>query len=1175
MQLAIQAHPPAESVAGSLCALQALLVELQLGSDNAMTLNNVISQLSQLADSLMQVGLTGLQNVQVRLSERLVPLADGSHGSLAEPLEEWVQLNFNYLTEPRSLEHSQALVEFLNRDIWNEPLSDGQMGIINRLFELSLPNAESLSFGETPDAVSEPIISQSAAQVISASLDAILADEEIRDAPVLVDDASDRQPIAASVAEIGMSNDSFPCDAPTVVHIAPAMSELIGMIRDELAACTDTLHSSLMMAAADAINGSQPSFEDYRWQVERLTSATEALGLKGLHEFLARILETACLMGSAVPDELPQHCETLDRWPALVAQYLNHPGHVITTQALIEYATAVDFPLPLDAEAAEKLRAKLLTPELETPSAAQEARLTVALAEHVSLAVPEDINRELLESLLHELPLQTQEFSTALQRIAAGTGELGDLHAAQRIAHTLKGAANTVGVRGIAELAHHLEEIFIALSHHNALPPAALARLLVDAADCLEAMSDALLGAAPPPPQALAVLQAVLDCANKIDSEGLQIDEQASVVAATTVSGSENAASTAPAPSPAEPDATLQPQITHEAAPTLRVATSHIDDLLRLSGESKIIGGQLKEGLRRVESHLHAVKRQHQLLQQLVNELEQLVDIRGISMPLTQRRHYSEFDALEMDQYSELHTVSRRLMEAATDSHEWSNAAQTELDTLEDMLLSQTRHNNETQESVLKMRMVPASVIVGRLQRGVRQTCRLLDKEVELTVTGAETLIDSDSLNQLVDPLMHLMRNAIDHGIETAEQRIAHGKAVKGRLHIEFGREGNQIVVRCMDDGYGLDYAAIKATAEARGLIGATAALADAQLARLILEPGFSTRAEATQISGRGIGLDIVHSRVLELKGTLDVQSTALRGCRFTIHLPATLISAHALLVRHGKHTIAIASRGVRQILDAHAGKVSALGNRLSLQVGQQVYEAHRLESLLGHTNERRANERSDRPALLIDVGGDRLCAILVQGVVDTIDLVVKPLGPFVPRSVGLIGATILGDGSVAPVMDLPELLRADRRERTVGSVANSNAVKRNLPANAQPHLRSVLVVDDSLSVRRSMEQLLRDSGYEVRLARDGLEAVAVLEAKRPDIILVDLEMPRMNGMELTAHVRNRVETRDLPVIMITSRSTEKHRKQAESAGVNYYMTKPYTEDELLERMNTFLKRSA
>ncbi|HEX2584026.1 MAG TPA: ATP-binding protein, partial [Steroidobacteraceae bacterium] len=646
--------------------------------------------------------------------------------------------------------------------------------------------------------------------------------------------------------------------------------------------------------------------------------------------------------------------------------------------------------------------------------------------------------------------------STAVQQVMAH-GDVEAVQLAQRVAHTLKGAANTVGIRGIAEISHSLEDILIIVAETGELSTE-LSSIIQDASDCLEAMTEALLGVGDPPPHALDVLQSMLDwiAHPELRQQGEQKIQPAVETSEETATGQ-----VAEAHDHAAPEQTTHEHVTPatDNAPLLRVPMTQVDDLLRLSGESKIIGSQLKEGLRRVESQLHGVRRQNQMLQQLVNELEQLVDIRGVSAPMM-RSGNTDFDALEMDQYGELHTLSRRLAEVAVDSRQWNAAAQGEVDSLEELLLSQAQQHNDAQDSILKMRMVPASTIVSRLQRAVRQTCRLLDKQVQLTVQGESTLIDSDSLSQLIDPLMHLLRNAIDHGMEHAEERNALGKGPQGNLNIDFGRDGNQIVVRVKDDGRGLNYAAIHATAIDRGMLQPGAMPSELQLARMILLPGFSTRSEVTQVSGRGIGLDVVHDRVLKLKGTLDVRSVAGQFCEFTIRLPASLLSAHALLIRNGKHTVAIASRGIRQIVDSRAIKLSSMDNQLMAQINDEVYETHRLETLLGTTIDRRNNERGARPALLVEISADRVVAILVQAVLDTVDLVVKPLGKYVPSSIGVVGATILGDGSVAPVMDIPELLR----ERAAGRYERARVVADHVVHDRQNQAPTVLVVDDSLS---------------------------------------------------------------------------------------------------------------
>jgi len=939
-------------------------------------------------------------------------------------------------------------------------------------------------------------------------------------------------------------------------------SELLAMIRDELHGNLDSMHQSLEHASAAALAGDTPTLEEYRWQVERLGNASQSLGLAGLYHFLSRIVEATCLVDSAPPAEVMACCEVLDRWPSLVMNYLDDISQPAHAQSLCDYLMLAEFPMPMNAAAANIVLQELTAPDWSVLQSQMPTRETTATPEMVSLQFADDINQALLDSLLQELPAQTQELSTAIQQVLAN-GDVEAVQLAQRVAHTLKGAANTVGIRGIAEVSHCLEDILIVVGETGTLSTG-LSSLIQDASDCLEAMSEALLGVGESPPQALDVLQSMLDWIADPETHAktnkqVELAEENSAADSFTEEISRHA-------EPAHED--VAPVA--DSTPLLRVPMTQVDDLLRLSGESKIVGSQLKEGMRRVETQLQGVRRQNQLLQQLVNELEQLVDIRGVSAPMI-RAGNTDFDALEMDQYGELHTLSRRLAEVAVDSRQWNAAAQGEVDALEELLLSQAQQHNEAQDSILKMRMVPASTIVSRLQRAVRQTCRLLDKQAQLTVQGENTLIDSDSLNQLIDPLMHLLRNAIDHGMEAADERVTLGKEPQGRLHIDFGRDGNQIVVRVKDDGRGLNYAAIHATAMDRGMLQPGAIPTENQLARMILLPGFSTRSEVTQVSGRGIGLDVVHDRVLKLKGTLDVRSVAGQFCEFIIRLPASLLSAHALLIRNGKHTVAIVSRGIRQIVDSRAIKLSSMDNRLLAQIGDEVYETHRLEGLLGTTVNRRGNERGARPALLVEISADRVVAILVQAVLDTVDLVVKPLGKYVPSSIGVVGATILGDGSVAPVMDIPELLR----ERVAGDYQQTASMSSDIAHDRQHQIPTVLVVDDSLSVRRAMEQLLRDSGYEVRLARDGLEAVSIMQGKRPDVMLVDMEMPRMNGIELATHVRNSPGLKDVPIIMITSRSTDKHRRQATTAGVNLYMTKPYAEDELLRRISQLISEPA
>ncbi|MDX1529027.1 MAG: response regulator, partial [Gammaproteobacteria bacterium] len=429
-------------------------------------------------------------------------------------------------------------------------------------------------------------------------------------------------------------------------------------------------------------------------------------------------------------------------------------------------------------------------------------------------------------------------------------------------------------------------------------------------------------------------------------------------------------------------------------------------------------------------------------------------------------------------------------------------------------------------------------------------------------------MMDSDVINDLVDPLMHMLRNAVDHGIEEEADRISAGKDAEGKIRLEFQREGNHVLVRLSDDGAGLDWARIREVAASRKLIGEGQALTEAELCQLILRPNFSTRPAATQLSGRGIGLDAVRSSIARLGGSLSVRSETGKGCRFEMRLPLTLVSTHALLVRARDRLLAVSNRGVEQILHPGSGEERRNGEEHTFSIGDEVYPATTLASIIGLAHDRKNNGSDASPVMIVQSeNGPK--AVFVDSIVDSRDLVIKSLGRYIPKLRGIAGATILGDGSVTPVLDLPELLRMPAAS---GFRMDALQEETEFTESVESGLPYALVVDDSLSARRALAQFIGDSGFEVGTARDGLEAIDLINAKRPDVVLLDLEMPRMNGLELTTHIRANSTTRGLPIVMITSRSTEKHRRQALAAGVNRYLTKPYSEEELIGCVETLCR---
>ncbi|MBK8898303.1 MAG: response regulator [Candidatus Competibacteraceae bacterium] len=996
---------------------------------------------------------------------------------------------------------------------------------------------------ETFEATSEQDIAVASEETLEEDLEETLEEDTVAEA-----DEDDEAAFALAASR----------EAPNA-----AQQEMLEIICAEIAQIPELAEDSLTVAAdaAGTPESRGEALSEYAERFELLANASESIGLAALQRVCSHLqANLSALSAQGNPISLRQR-QLIETWPNLALDYLRALNDRAACEKLVRHLADSHWPQPLQPEETASLVDQLVAPKLIAEEMEVEVRPQQAQPEDVSLELPADGNQQLLDSLLQELPHQAAEFSTAIQRLAAGDGNLKDVEVAQRIAHTLKGAGNTVGVRGIATLTHHIEDILQAFSKHGALPNRTLASTLLNAADCLEIMTESLLGVSAPPAQALDVLQEVLDWANRIDRLGIPTGDEILPPAAERL-----APSTQPEASQTEE---AQPAAPATPEATLRIPAHMVDELLRLMGESFILTGQVQERVRKTLAQTKAMLAQNRSLQQLTTELEQLIDVRNVSSPLSKSMQRGDFDPLELEQYNELNTVTHRLLETATDSRELNRIIEDNLATLDSLLVDQSRLHRDSQQAVLRTRMVPIQTVAPRFQRSVRQTCRLVNKEADLVMRGTDTLVDSNVLNGMIDPLMHILRNAVDHGIELSDQRKRLGKPAAGRIELSFLREGNHIVIRCQDDGAGLNLPAIQRTAKERGLLASDKPLAEDELVRLILLPGFSTQSQTTQTSGRGIGMDVVYSRLLEMKGALRIQTKEGQGCLMELRLPVTLISTHALLIQVRNQVYALSDRGIEQILYYGVGTIQTVGNTTTYRLGNDIYELTSLGSLLKLPPDRRERTRVMPPVILVREDKGTIRAVLVEEIVASRDLVVKNLGAYIPRLEGIVGATILGDGSVAPVLDLPELLRTQNADYRLPTLSRTAA-----PESGGVQRQVVLAVDDSLSARRSLAQFIQDAGFEVRTARDGLEAIEAINRRKPDLILADLEMPRMNGLELTAHLRANSATHHLPIIMITSRSTDKHRREAEAMGVNAYLTKPFVEDDLLDHMHQLLSRT-
>lgn len=887
------------------------------------------------------------------------------------------------------------------------------------------------------------------------------------------------------------------------------------------------------------INGE--ALENLEEDLQKFTTIAQTAEFMGLHQSGLQVLKNLSFLKTEEGEIIDLFCQ----WSQVVSAYLTAPLDEEIIQKLLLVHCSQAWPVVMEEKCASHLlmELKLLGKSDETEN---EQRQRIANKEDISLALPEDVSAILVDSLLEELPEQTATFSTAIEQLSQG-GSMDVVTVAQRVAHTLKGAGNTVGVKGIANLTHHLEDILTALADNNLLPNVVVLNVLQRASDCLEEMTESLVDNSSEPQDALDVLQGVLDLARRIDDEGIVHIIQ------TDPSSKELDVSSLQSEQPAE---TIEERrkTPRETEQMVRLPVSSVDKLLQFSDEMIINNGQLTEKLRQAVLENKLLQTHLEQFHQHSTMLLELVDMQRIYQSDNQVVSSNDFDSLEMDQYNELYSTSLRIHEMTSDSREMNRHLSHQLREIDTLLIDQGYLNSTSQNSLLDVRTIPVHSISSRLQRGVRQAVRMTGKDVDFQIYGQDLLVDRDVLNNVLDPLMHLLRNAVGHGIENKEGRLKAGKSIEGSISVKFHRKRNMVAIDCIDDGGGLNLDAIKNKALKIGMITEDSDLTDDELKQLIMQPNFSTEESVSQISGRGVGMDAVNSGIRELGGTLRIESEMGKGCSFYILLPLSLAHHTCLLINIGSQVLAISELGIEQILLADAGDLSSSNDEYNFIFDEKKYAVKTIESLLSRVRPDQNIAIEKRIFLLVNHQG-KYFAIAVESIKSVKEVIVKELKEVLPHIHGVIGASLLDDGSVTSVMDLQELLQEPSRWRGQTDEALTNDV-----LDEQTY---VMVVDDSLSARRSLEQFFCDMGYQVMVARDGLDAIEQLEERLPDIIVTDLEMPRVNGIELTEYLRRNNDTKELPIIMITSRATAKHKQMAKDKGVDAYLTKPYSEDEL------------
>ncbi len=781
-------------------------------------------------------------------------------------------------------------------------------------------------------------------------------------------------------------------------------------------------------------------------------------------------------------------------------------------------------------------------------------------------------DEDILEVFLEESDELIESTAQHLQGFISNTGNLSNLQALQRELHTIKGGARMVGTNSIADLSHEMETIYEGLGGRQLPATKKVTELLVTCHDWLSG-SIQLLKHNVNPPMPTALIKALKQFHHNpdalVDIPIISLEEYHSAIATyeayrLTLKGNHDTTEM-PAMVGNFGDFKESTDVSNEV---IRVSSGLMEQMINLSGESAINRARVDMG---ISSLTGSIEEMGTTVQRLADQLRRM-DIELEAQILAQiddetLLENEDFDPLEMDQYSSLNQLSKSLSESASDLLDIKSTLLEKTRDSENLLLQLSRTQTELQDSLMSSRMVPFSRLIPRLQRIVRQTANEVNKNVELKVLNADDEMDRSILERITSPLEHMLRNAVDHGIELPEEREQLGKDKVGKVALSVSREGSELVIQLSDDGHGINVESVRKKAISQGLIDPNDdSLTDADVMQYIFNAGLSTTKKVTQISGRGVGMDVVRSEIRQLGGTVSVESTQGKGSRFIMRVPLTVAVSDALIVRTGEKRYVIPLvqiERVEQVSPDDLFKYYQSDSHTFNIFGTDYRLRYLNEILTGNTtNDLSLAGNSTLPVIIIKNQTGQNLALQVDEIVGSRqEVVVKPLGKQLSHVSGVSAATIMGDGSVMLILDLIALIR-------------NAPIRKITKVDQQPTVdvrKKVLVIDDSVTVRKVTSRFLEREGFDAHVAKDGVDALRILQEFTPDLMLLDIEMPRMDGFEVATQVRHNERLKDTPIIMITSRTGDKHRERAMEVGVNDYLGKPFQESVLLERISSLL----
>jgi len=813
-----------------------------------------------------------------------------------------------------------------------------------------------------------------------------------------------------------------------------------------------------------------------------------------------------------------------------------------------------------------------------------------------ALPADDEVPNEILEFFQPEAEEHLQVVSDCLISLE-GNNNPEEINRLFRAIHTVKGSAAQVGLKRLGAIAHRVEDLIGRLRDAEIEPSAAVVDLCLASVDVLKktlhrqwadesemrAEVDSLLGRiaefAPP------------------EEEGFEASQ--SGVEDTNAAADESAAQ-----APAMTRKAAKLPVAANAAKSVRIALERLDRMMNTVGELVINRTRMVGRVAELEKLVDTLGFSKERLHGKVSEFQEKYEFNRISSsrnpgpwnPVTTPQRlssaaagdtWSDFSELEMDRYDDFNILSRSMAEISADVNEVLTQLQGYIGRVEGDIDDFTKLAHHLQDEFTAARMVPIGTLYSRLSRAVRDAATSAGKQVELDLAGSETELDNNIIQQISDPLVHLVRNSVAHGIEDSAERLAAGKSEAGKVSLRAYHRGNHIYIEVEDDGGGIDYDRVKHSAIERGLVSPETAdrLTDRDFREMLFHPGFSTAPAKTELAGRGVGLDVVRANLNALNGEIDIQSTRGQGTKFTLKVPLTLIISPALFVRCGGTSFALPLAVVEEIRRLRADEIEDVGGKLLTKVRDVVTEVIRLDTYLGLPPLEAINGYF---RMVVANAGNRQIGLVVEEVLGKDEIVIKNLGEYLRRVKLFPGTTIAPDGSLILLIDLNRMVASEPNERrTLQATATaarifapgSAAVARGtIPAEAidrVEHERVVVVADDSISVRKFVGRMLEKNGYRVKLAADGLEAAELVAQHGCHLVITDLEMPRMTGYELMVQLRQSPTTRRIPVMVVTSRAGAKHRDRAMKEGASAFLTKPVQEDQLLAAVEQLIGTEA